>query len=424
MNIHKKTLNNGSCLTVVELKDSPSVTFATIVKSGPFFDPKDRPGLSHFLEHLMVKGTKKYPDINLITNILETNGVTTGAFTYQETNLYWAKAENQKLSLIVEILTEQLQNSLFKKEDIALEKNIVIEELNILKDNPSSLIWELWAENVWQGTPLGRNYIGDTDSINGFTREAVVTFFNNNYLVDDTNFVITGDTSISEAANLLNQNLTNYANNKKRKVKTMVFKRKNPINIHTQNNVSITAAYGFLTTGAVNGDSIVLELIETLLGSGWGSLLRRNVFQAGLTYSIETYGRHLSDTGYLMSLFTCEKENLNKIIKLINGQLKVIIGGEFTSSDIERAKGYLISSILFNNEKSDDIACWFAYQEISGHGQVLSPQEKCQLVQKISNKEIIDVAKRYFTDKNWYLSAIGPIKSSEIVNDSLLTTKG
>lgn len=416
MNIQKKLLNNGSRLTVIELPGSPSVTFAVIIKSGPFFDPEDKPGLSHFLEHLIFKGTKKYPDINLITDILERNGVTTGAFSYQETNLYWAKARSQNLSLIIEILTEQIQNSLFRKKDIDLEKEVVKEELNILKDNPNSLIWELWSENVWQGTSLGRNYIGDDNSIDNFTQEDVKKFFNNNYLVDNTNFVIAGDTSIFKATDLLNQNLINYSNNKKGQIKSLVFERKNPINIYFQKNSSITAAYGFLTTNISNKDTIVLELIETLLGSGWGSLLRRNIFQAGLTYSIETYGRHLSNTGYLMNLFTCEKENLNKIIQLINDQLKIIVNGKFGSSDIERAKGYLIGSILFNNEKSDDIATWFAYQEVLNNGKILSPQEKCQLIQIISDKEIINVAKKYFTNKNWYLSAIGPIKSSEVKN--------
>lgn len=413
MNIQKKLLNNGSRLTVIELPGSPSVTFAVIVRSGPFFDSEDKSGLSHFLEHLIFKGTKKYPDINLITDILERNGVTTGAFSYQETNLYWAKARNQNLSLIIEILTEQIQNSLFRKKDIDLEKKVVKEELNILKDNPSSLIWELWAENVWQGTSLGRNYLGDDNSIDNFTQIDVKKFFNNNYLVDNTNFVIAGDTSIFKATDLLNQNLTNYSNNKKGQIKSLVFERKNPINIYFQKNSSITAAYGFLTTNISNKDTIVLELIETLLGSGWGSLLRRNIFQAGLTYSIETYGRHLSNTGYLMNLFTCEKENLNKIIQLINDQLKIIVNGKFGSSDIERAKGYLIGSILLNNEKSDDIATWFAYQEVLNNGKILSPQEKCQLIQIISDKEIINVAKKYFTNNNWYLSAIGPIKSSE-----------
>jgi len=116
-----------------------------------------------------------------------------------------------------------------------------------------------------------------------------------------------------------------------------------------------------------------------------------------------------------MNLFTAEKENLNKIIKLINDQLRIIVNSKFTANDIERAKGYLIGSILFNNESSDEIATWFAYQEILGDGKILSPQKKCEIVQKISRKEIVSVARKYFREDGWYLSLIGQIKESEVV---------
>ena len=115
--------------------------------------------------------------------------------------------------------------------------------------------------------------------------------------------------------------------------------------------------------------------------------------------------------GDLNKIDTLFKENLNKIIQLINDQLRIIVRGKFGLSDIERAKGYLIGSLLLNNERTDDIAIWFAYQEVLNNGKTLSPQEKCQLIRKISNTEITNLAKKYFTNKNWYLSAIGPIKS-------------
>jgi len=108
-------------------------------------------------------------------------------------------------------------------------------------------------------------------------------------------------------------------------------------------------------------------------------------------------------------LFTCDKNNLNKIIRLINNQLKLIKDGSLSQADIDRAKGYLRGYIILNNEKSDDLTNWFAYQEMFNFKNVLTPAEKCERILKISNEEIVRVANKYFTDKNWYLSIVGSV---------------
>ncbi|MCX6726977.1 MAG: pitrilysin family protein [Candidatus Shapirobacteria bacterium] len=414
MKINRQKLKNGSNLTIIDLPDSLSLTLLALSRSGPRFDPNKKEGLSHFVEHLILDGSGKFRDKNETARILEKEGIITGAFSYQETNSYWMRGMKDSWPLMVRVLTEQIQNPLFRDEDVKTEKEIVKDELRLLIDNPDSNIWEIWAENVWQGTPLGRSFIGDSNIMESFTRIDVVNHFKNNYLASDTELVVCGDVSGGDLTDLLNKNLVKFDRSSPRAILPVVVKREKPINVCYQDTEGMTVAYGFLTTRMADDDVIVLEVIENILAGGWGSLLRREIFQTGLTYSIECYNRNLSDTGYLMNLFTCDKNNLNKIIQLINNQLKLIKDGNLNQIEIDRAKGFLSGSLILNNEKSDDLANWFGYQKMFNSEKVLTPKEKCERVSKISNEAIVRVANKYFTDKNWYLSLIGQIEESEI----------
>jgi len=161
MKIKRNKLSNGSYLTVLHLEDVVSAYFLILSKSGPRFDPSDKAGLSHFVEHLFCKETEKFPIQNETLKGLEKLGVSTGAFSYQETNMYWSKSFSDDLLLVMDIQIDRFINPIFKKKDIDNEKKIVSEEIQVLNNNPESLIWEEWAKNVWQGSLLGRSYIGN-----------------------------------------------------------------------------------------------------------------------------------------------------------------------------------------------------------------------------------------------------------------------
>lgn len=413
MKINRTKLKNGANLTVVNMPDTLTITLLIMLKSGPRFDPINKEGLSHFVEHLMMDWSDKLSDKNEILRILESEGIITGAFSYQETNIYWMRGMKTSLSLMSKILINQIQNPLFRIEDIKTEKQIVLEEWKIVNDNPESIIWENWAKNVWQGSSLGRSYIGDKKTIKNFTRRDVLNYFKSYYLPINMEYVVCGDILVDDAALIIDNNLEIKEKKIKSKILPIIVKRINPINITYKKTNGLTVAYGFLTT-MMSDDAVVLELIENILGGGWSSLLRQKIAQKGLTYSIECYSRNLSDTGYLMNMFTCDKKNLNRIISVINSQLKLIKCGKLEQSIIDRAKGYFKGSIILNNEKSDDLANWFAYQQIANPKNVLSLSEKCEKIQNITNEEIVRVSNKYFTNKNWYLSVIGLLEERDI----------
>lgn len=417
MKKERVTLKNGSPLIVISLPNSPSATFMALVRSGPRFDPSGKSGLSHFIEHLSFKGTKKYPTSYALTEALEKHGALAEAFTYQETNAYWVKTANRDLSLAAEILMDRLQHSLFRSEDIKKEKEVVKEELRVLRSNPEAYIWEVWAENIWQGTPLGRAFTGDIDSIKSFTKNDIKKFIQQNYLVNNTVFLVSGDISAPKALSLVNDNLDDYQKDFNQIVPEVILQRAQPIKIVNQDLENVTVAYGFLTTNLFDSDRHVLEVIEYLLGHGWGSRLEQEITEQGLTYSIETSSRHLSDTGYFLVYFTTSPENLNRVLEIINQELRSLAEGNFSEKEIERAKGFLTGSLLINTETSDEFTSWYGYQELLNPKEVLSLEDKCRIIRRVTNKEIKRISRRYFTPQNWYLSLIGKVKEKEVLKN-------
>jgi len=411
MKPEKFILKNSSTLLIIPFS-APSLFVSAWIKSGYRSDPSNKSGLNHFIEHLSFRGTKKYPSIKSLHEVLERYGIHSQAFTSQDFIKYWVKSNPKHFKTATEILFERLFFSLFREEDIKQEKEIVKEELRILKSNPSQYIWEIWSENIWQNTPLGRAYIGNEESIKNFTGDDIKIFIEKKYASQNITYVIAGDINSSEAFKLFN---SKYGLGKEENIyQNLVFKRKNPIKIINQNQETVTVAYGFLTCSFLNKDKFPLEIIAAYFSGGWSSVLRRKLSEMGLTYSIETYSYHISDTGYLMILFTALPKNVPKIIEMINKEIEFIKKGKIPNKDFIRAKGYLKGEMVINTETSGDFADWYGYQVLISSKKPLSLASYCQLIDKVSNEEVKFVSKKYFKNKNWYLSAIGKIKKKDI----------
>jgi predicted Zn-dependent peptidase len=414
MKIKTTILDNGSRLIVIKTPNFYSVTLMALLFSGPVFDPLNKNGISHCIEHLLFKGSKKYPSNEVLSRKLEKHGAIMEAFSYQETNAYWIKVIKDRLDVAVDILTQQIQNPLFRNEDIIYEKNIIKNELSLVKSNPSLLIWELWSQTIWENSQLGRIYTGEEEDIDSFLRKDILQFFKKRYTADNTVFVVCGNITVEKSKKLLNNSLLNY--NRRLKSKAILVKNKGKSNIKIINDKStnLTVMYGFLTTNRFSEDVYVLELIDYIVGRGQGSLLNQNIANKGLTYSIYSSTKHLSSTGYFSVNFTCNKDDLNKILKLINIQLDLIKNGEISDVQIERAKGYFVGQLMIQNDTTDSLASWFGYQAVNNDKKLLIPKDKQKLIKKISKEDIIKVAKKYLDKNKYYLSIIGSIKKRDI----------
>ena len=166
----KKILDNGLTIITAPIKNSLTTTVLVLVGVGSRYETKEQNGLSHFLEHMMFKGTTNRPSANLIGSQLDALGASYNAFTGQEYTGYWVKVRSQHKDVAMDVIADIFQNSLLKEEDIKVERGAIVEELNMYLDLPMRYVHDVFQKLLYKDTPLGRQIIGPKENILNFSQ--------------------------------------------------------------------------------------------------------------------------------------------------------------------------------------------------------------------------------------------------------------
>src|SRR3990167_813108 len=180
--VYKKTkLKNGLRVISVPMKNAQSVTVLVLVGTGSKYETKDINGISHFLEHMFFKGTKKRPTTLKISETLDMIGGQYNAFTSKETTGFWAKVDKKHTDVALDWISDMFLNAKFEAEEIEREKGVVIEELNMYLDTPTSHVSELFEDLLYKDQPAGWRVIGEVSNIQSYTREKVLEYYKTHY---------------------------------------------------------------------------------------------------------------------------------------------------------------------------------------------------------------------------------------------------
>lgn len=417
--IIKTFLNNGSGLIIVPASGFLSTTIMAVVRAGPRFDPVGMDGLSHFIEHMLFRGTRKFPTTKALTQSLERNGSMAEAFTYYETNRYWVRCPNEAVNISVENLTDRIIQPLFKKEDIEFEKGVILEEKNILLSNPEKLIWEIWNQTIWEGGPLGRFYLGNEKSISSITEERINSFFKERYVGKNIYYIVVGNIKANDIIRKFNSSIKMHGkpiiSTKEVPKNSISQKNSREINVYNTQAKNITISLGFPTVDKAHKDVHALDLISVLLAGGMGSLLKRELMEPGYTYSVTANTEYLSDTGYLSVNFTTEKKYLPKTLNIIYSNFHKLKNQSVDIQELDRAKGFYSGQFKINTETTYDLCMFYSDQLLGSVGSLLSPEDKIKKIEEISPNMILDVSKKYFKPESFCLAAIGNVRKDELI---------
>ncbi len=415
----KIKLKNGSLLLYIPVPHANSTIIMANIKAGPRFDPVGKDGLSHFTEHMLFRGTKKYPSRQSLIKALEGNGSQIDAFSYNETNKYWIKCPKGREQNAIENLLERLYYSLIKEKDVKEEKGVVKEEMNILYSNPEKLIWEYWNQTIWEENNLGRVYLGTEESIDSFTKKDVVSFINRYYIPKNISFIVAGDVKIEEIAKNFNQlsgdrqsaPYQSYQSNKQQNHSSFnrikVFKNKY--------SDTLNVALGFKTVSKKSEDRFALDLISNYLAGGMSSKLRELVMKPGLTYSIESITEYLSDMGYLVIKFSVNKSLIKKALKIIKSEIYSLSEKCLDKDELMFIKNFYTGQSVISMESPLDWAFYYADQlDSSTTGNLISLNEKLQIISNISANNLRNVSKKYFNENNCYITILGNMNSDAL----------
>lgn len=410
-----ETLNNKTKVLLAPQKDTEAVTVLILVKAGSRHESKEINGISHFIEHLLFKGTKKRPTSLDISKELDGVGADYNAFTGKDHTGYYIKVSHKKLEMALEIVSDMLFNSLFDKKEIEKERGVIIEEINMYGDNPLMSIGNLFEETIFKGSRLGRDIAGPKNNIRSLSRDRIIGYFKDYYRSQNLLIGIGGRFNKIKAKRLVKK----YFVQKEVKVKKaapekFIAKQNRPrIKIKPKKTEQVHVALGFPAYGINNPKNYPLTLLSVILGGNMSSRLFIEIREKlGLAYHIRSYVTSYEDTGALSIFAGLDKAKVSLALTTIMRELQKIAADPVSSEEVIRAKEFIKGKLTLSMEDSAERIQWLATQQLI-QGRVETLEAKLKKIDRITVQQIQNVAREIILNHKLNLAVIGPYKDNK-----------
>jgi len=420
VNYKKTTFKNGLRILTVPNKNTKTVSVLVLVGTGSKYETKDINGLSHFLEHMFFKGTKKYPNTLKLIEQLDKVGGKYNAFTGQEYTGYWAKVDANHLDLALDWVSDIYLNSVFDKKEINKERVTILQELNMILDTPMRYVGHLWIKLLYGDQPAGWDAIGAENTIKRIQRNDFVNYLKNHYSAKNTIIAVAGN--ISEKATI--DKIKKYfqkINSQQAKDKLAVKEKQNKPQalIHYKETDQSHLIIGVRAYNMFHPDKYALSVLGTILGGYMSSRLFISVRERqGLAYYISAGADMDTDTGYLIANAGVDNQRIDKAIKTILNEFKKITKQKVNSKELKKAKDYIKGSTLIGMESSDTQASFYASQELLTN-EILTLEQKFAKIEALTVDDIQRVAQDVFKPEKLNLALIGPFKDKKRFDEIL-----
>ncbi len=410
----KTTLDNGLRVLAVPMKNAKSVSVLILVGTGSKYETKDINGISHFLEHMFFKGTKKRPTTLKISETLDEIGGQYNAFTSKEVTGFWAKVDKKHADVALDWISDIFLNSKFDEQEMEKEKGVVVEELNMYLDTPTSYVSELFEELLYGDTPAGWRVVGEKENILAYTRQKMLDYFTSHYATKNTVICVAGDVHVKEIGRKIQTYFGKaalHAAAAKEAVKEA--QTKPGVLLHYKKTDQTHFCLGVRAYAANDPRRWALNLIAVILGGNMSSRLFISVRERnGLGYYVHTSTDSTSDTGYLVTQAGIKNDSLQKAIALVLAEYRDLRDSNISPKELKKAKDYLRGTMALSLDATDAQASFYAMQEVMNQ-PVLTPEEKLAMIDKVTVGDIKKVAEDIFKNEKLNLSVIGPFEESE-----------
>lgn len=386
----------GLNLVTYEMPQVNSVAINIIVKVGSRYETLQEAGISHFLEHMTFKGTTNRTAKDIAIEFDKIGGHF-NAYTSRENTVYYTKVLAQHIKQAVSILADILQNSLFDKEDIAKELNVITQEIAEVKDNPDELVYEKFYSLAYPDQSLGRSILGTLDSIAKFEKSSFIEYMSRHYHLDNIVISMAGKVRHNEAINIVEELFSSFPT--RESVTAKKSKYIGGKDIYIKELEQSTIALGFEGVSYSNLDEFYhAHILSVIFGGGLSSrLFQRIREELGLVYSIGSWLNSYSDSGIFSIYASTDHSNASKVLFEVKNEIDKIRTGVF-DDEIARAKSQIESNILMAEEKpeykSDEIG-----KNYSLFNKYFEVQEVMKIINTTSSKDLASVANKIFDTK-------------------------
>jgi len=409
----KTTLKNGLRIITVPAKDAETVSILVLIGTGSKYETKSINGISHFLEHLFFKGTKKRKTAADVAETLDRVGGMYNAFTGKEYTGFWVKTRSSDFDLALDWISDLLLNPNLKEEDMQKEKGVIVEEIKMFKDSPMSYVLDLWEMLLYKNQPAGRLIIGSEENVMQMRREQILDYFRKQYSASNMVICVAGKmerNALGKIKKHFNKTGTAVWQGKEK----VVEKQKSPgALVFFKETDQSHLCLGVRSFDIFDSRRYSQLVLANILGGNASSRLFLSIREkAGLAYYVSTSSETYTDTGYLVTRAGVAHRNVKKVIGMILKEYALLKGKKITERELQKAKDYLKGKMALGLETSHAKASFYAAQELLKR-EILTPEQFSLQINKVRREDVFEVAKEIFQPEKVNLALIGPFKQEQ-----------
>jgi len=407
--LYRKTvLENGLRIITSPMPHTRSVSVCIYIGVGSRYEADDTAGVSHFIEHLCFKGTPKRAQARDIATAIEGVGGILNGGTDKELTIYWSKVAAPHFPLALDVLGDMLLNSKFDPEEIERERQVIIDEIHMIKDSPSQSVGMLIDELLWPNHPLGRDIAGNTDSVATISRDVMLDFLARRYHPGNTVVAVAGDIRHEDVVQQIGETLGHWTGREPQTGYLAYQGEENPrLRLEKRDTEQTHLCLALPGLPLLHPKRYTLGLLNVILGEGMSSRLfveiRDNL---GLAYSVHSYVEHFHDSGALTVYAGVAHQNLAVAIRAIMEQLAKL-KDPVSESELTKARELAKGRLLMRMEDSRSVAGWTGGQEVL-NGRILSVDQVTSILDAVTAEEISRLAQELLVGSRLRLAVVGP----------------
>ena len=406
-------LDNGLRILTVSLPYVQSVSLGIFLGVGSRYETAEISGASHFIEHMLFKGTRRWPTARDIAEAIEGKGGVFNASTGLETSLFWAKVAAVHLPAALDVLSDMLLGANFDETEMEKERAVITEEISYIFDSPDSLAQILVNRLQWPDHPLGRDVAGTPETVAKMKRESLLSFMADHHHPDATILGMAGQISHSDAVALADKYLGDWQPASAAEWEPAPAERDGPrVHVEVKDTEQAHVAFSFAGPSRQHPDRHAVRMLNVILGEGMRSRLFQEIRERlGLAYTVDSYAATLQDTGTVSIYAGVAAPRAEETIKAILKQLDQLRQETVSEDELQRTKEFTRGRLSLSLEDSFTLAAWYTRQQLLGP-EVLEPADTMACLDAVQTSDLQRLARSIFREERLNLAIVGPFSQN------------
>ncbi|MEN8042167.1 MAG: pitrilysin family protein [Actinomycetota bacterium] len=404
------TLPNGLRLITHHMPSTRSVAIGCWVDTGSRDETPEEAGASHFLEHLLFKGSDEWP-ARRISETFDGIGARHNAFTSKEYTCFWTRMRDEDLTTGIEILAEMLQRPAFRQSEIDSERNVVLEEINMNEDDPTDVAHEQFIDAIWSDHPLAPPVLGTRNSITEMSRDTIHGYWERRYTPHSVVVAVAGNLP-ENLTQLVEKHFGDWQGSPVER-NLVVPERVARVQVTRRDTEQAHLIIGSPSITRADERRFALSLVDHILGGGMSSRLFHEIRETrGLAYAVHAFRLPFADAGAAGTYVGTTPRQADEVLKIVREQYALVLDKGVTPEELDRAKGHVKGSLAISLEDANSRMNLIGRTEIVGQ-EHLTVDEIVEAISAVTHDEVIDVAGAAY-DGPYVIGAVGPFDSHDL----------